>query len=66
MWQRLFLAITLAFPLYLTIELRQSPPLTDSVARRSDIPERVNRKLDRKIEDFQQKLQQVRSSLLDK
>jgi hypothetical protein len=66
MLKRIFLAGTLAFPLYLMIAIKQSPPLADSLVRSSDLPERVTPKIDRKMKDFQQQLQQVRSALGEK
>ncbi len=65
MLKRLFLAGTIAFPLYLMIALQQSPPAADSVARTSDIKERLDRKIDKKLKDFQQEVQKVRSFFIE-
>ncbi len=63
MLKRLFLAGTIAFPLYLMIALQQSPPVADSMARTSEIKERIDRTLDGKLKNFQQEVQKVRAFL---
>jgi hypothetical protein len=63
MFKRIFLAGTIAFPLYMMIAIQQSPPLSESIARSPDRAEKLTRKFERKLQDFQQEIHRVESSL---
>jgi hypothetical protein len=61
MFKRLFLAGTIAFPLYLMIAIGQSPSLSDSMARSPDRLELINQKVDQQVKNVQQQFDRVRS-----
>lgn len=62
MLQRLFLAFTLAFPLYLSIAIQQTSPVADRVNRPS-FPE-IN-KIGRTVKTIEKQLKQEHSVQLD-
>ena len=62
MLQRLFLAFTLAFPLYLSIAIQQTSPLADRVNRPSS---RGINKIEQTVKTIQNQLKQEHSVQLD-
>jgi hypothetical protein len=62
MLQRLFLAFTLAFPLYLSIALQQTSPLADRVNRLS--PPGI-KKIEQTVKNIQKQLKQESSVKLN-
>jgi hypothetical protein len=62
MLQRLFLAFTLAFPLYLSIAIQQTSPIADRVNRPS--PPGI-KKIEQTVKTIQKQLKQEHSVKLD-
>jgi hypothetical protein len=62
MFKRLFLAFTIAFPLYLSIAIPQTSPLADGVNR--DSPLGI-KKIEQTMKSLQQELKREHSVKLD-